>query len=56
MKLFYAKMKICTVCETGLFTEEEEQNWGFGNFTCVIVTVYFTAYVSKTYSFRVQEF
>ena len=45
MELFHAKMKVntCTVCEIGLFTEEEEdveQIWGFGNFTYVIVTMY----------------
>ena len=45
MKLFHAKMKVntCTVCEIGLFTEEEEdveQIGGFGNFMYVIVTMY----------------
>ena len=44
MKLFRPKMKVntCTACEIGLFTK----NWGFGNFTYVIVTVYFTAFES----------
>ena len=80
MKLFYVKMKVntCTVCQIGLFTEEEEEEeeeelekLGFGNFTDVIVTVYFTVfesvimsrntrrpcYVSKrAYSYRVREF
>ena len=68
MKLFHVKMKVntCTVCKIGLFTEEE----GFGNFTYVIVAVYFTAfecvivsrntrrpcYVSKrAYSCRVES-
>ena len=45
MKLFHAKMKVntCNVCEIGLFTEED---LGFGNFTYVILTVYFTAFES----------
>ena len=35
MKLFHAKIKVntCTICEIGLFTEEEEEDVGFGNFT-----------------------
>ena len=50
MKRFHAKMKVntYTVCEIGLFTEEEEElkmleKKGFGNFTYtyVIVAVYF---------------
>ena len=30
MKLFHAKMKVntCTICETGFFTEEEEEDDG----------------------------
>ena len=46
MKLFHAKMKVntCTVCDIGLFSEEDDawRNWGLDNFTYVIVTVYFT--------------
>ena len=45
-----SKMKVntCTVCEIGLFTEEDiaGRKWGFGNFMYVIVTVYFTAFES----------
>ena len=75
MKLFHAKMKVntYTACEIGLLTEEEEDvgQIGVGNFTYVIVTVYFNAfesfivsrntrrpcYVSKrAYNCRVREF
>ena len=51
MKLFYTKIKVntCTVCEIGLFTEEEEDNGEivfFCNFTYDIVAVYFAYFES----------
>ena len=47
MKLFYA-VNTCTVCEIGLLLKKKIL--GFGNFTYVIVTVYFTAFESAIVS------
>ena len=47
-KSVHAKMKVntCTVCEIGLFTEEEDNDGEIGNFTYVIVAVCFANFES----------